>query len=135
MPPVGSPGTEDFAYWFTNGIAGSPVANVAITSYGGRDIALTNFYADDTKLKIQYLVYGPDVTNFNNAVYASFDGDSVNQQLEVRPGDSSQGMHTLPIEPTLTDLQQDYYLIAKVDVDGVVQEVNENNNRAPFLGG
>jgi Ca2+-binding RTX toxin-like protein len=132
---LGYIGPDSFTYRPTTGSYAGNVATVALQVAAAQDVAITSFYSDGTDLKIEYLVLGQSVAPFTITVYASADGTSLDQALEIHDGDNTQGRHTLTIHPTFDDPQEDYYLVAQVDSDNDVAEVNEDNNTALFLGG
>src|SRR5262249_31679393 len=102
------------------------------------DIAITNFYSDGTNLNLNYAVSGADVGPFSIALYASHDGVSLDQQLQlvdagVDPG--APGNHPLTFQPRFDDPSEDYRLLAVLDTDDDVTESNEDNNWVQFAGG
>ncbi|HEY2412410.1 MAG TPA: Ig-like domain-containing protein, partial [Pirellulaceae bacterium] len=128
---------DNFTYRFSTGQVVSNAATINIGNVTAAEIAPTAFYSDGAKLYIQYAVLGEDADlhPFSIGLYTSADGITPDQFLNqsIRVENPHQGVYTLPIIPTFTDPQTDYYLIAKVDSGGVentgeIDEANEANN-------
>lgn len=81
----------------------APNLRPAVELFEGRcllttDIAATAFYSDGIELQIDYSISGSDAGAFQLALYASANGTTLDQQLQIVSGDSSWGTlgpHTL----------------------------------------
>src|SRR5262245_3688407 len=136
-PKVGFIGNESFTYRTTDGQAASEPAAVTIQVTMSNDIAITNFFSDGVDLKVQYFVLGDynELDDVEVRVYASPDGVALGQELASGTQNLGRGLQTLTITPHFPDLQQDYYLVAKVDTASAFSESNENNNSMKFRAG
>jgi VCBS repeat-containing protein len=128
-------GIDSFTYRASDGLATSDIATVTINVAAPLDIHLTSFTSNGTNLAVNYTVSGAVPPSFSIALYQSPDGVTLGQQLQAVPGNTALGPQSTSIVSTFSDIQGDYYLIAKVDSAGVVAESNETNNTAPFAGG
>jgi hypothetical protein len=101
----------------------------------GFDVAINGFYSDGVNLKVQYFVAGGPTPSFKIGIYASSDGETPGQLLQFVNGSVFQGFYVQTISAAFPNLPEDYYLVAKLDSELGVAEVNENNNLARFAGG
>jgi len=128
-PALGYSGPDTFTYRVVSDGATSHLATVRITVHEAADLALTSFTSDGSKLWLNYLVLGSSIAPFNIAVYTSPDGTTLGQQIYLRSGDTSPGYHALGVSPSFIDPTEDFYLIARLDSGGTVEETNESNNQ------
>src|SRR5207249_2359772 len=109
-----------------------------INVIGKPDIVINSFTStsDGQNLQLSYSVNRGPAVPFNIALYASSDGTSLDQELQVVPAQSyGVGTYSQTISAAFDDPQQDYYLIAVADIDDDVAEFDETNNTAAFAGG
>src|SRR5207249_3812717 len=103
------------------------------------DVSIASFFSDSTQLKVEYLVLGSSTPPFTISVNASSDGVALEDQLALyrvqSPAERSPGLHVVSIPASFDDLTWDYYVMAKIDSAGEVQEQNEANNVARFAAG
>jgi len=107
------------------------------------DIQITGFHANasGTQMLVDYTISAPvaGLPEFDIGVYRSANGSSLDAQLTYKAisnaADRTAGEHTAAVDAVFTDLQQDYYLAAKVDSALEIAETNENNNVGFFAGG
>ena len=111
----------------------------AIRLVEAADLATTGFSSDGTDLQVSYDVTGDASSPFDIGIYRSSDGVTLDSLLTTHrvtnSADLTAGMHTVTISPAFSDVQQDYFLVAKVDANNEVAETLETNNQALFAGG
>ncbi len=148
QPNSGYAGPDTFTYRFTDDDNASTLGDDNASTLGTvslkvketPDIAITSFYSDGQKLRVQYVVLGTDSWPLEIQLYASDDGVTLDEPLgeSVEVTEASyltQGMHSFSFVPTFDDIKRDYYLMAKIDSGGDVPEHSVNNNKALFAGG
>lgn len=105
------------------------------------DLVITGFTpeAQGRSLRVYYDVVNEGAAAFDIGICQSSDGVTPGSSLCTRrvteAGDRSVGSHTVTVEPSFSDPQQDYYLMAVLDCNGEVQETSEANNATVFAGG
>jgi ELWxxDGT repeat protein len=100
------------------------------------DFTITAFHgtSDETRLRIEYSVEVV-APQFTVGIYASPDGSATGQRLWSIDAGGGLGDHTLEFTPDFDDLPEDYFLVAVVDGDNEITEIDETNNVARFSGG
>jgi Ca2+-binding RTX toxin-like protein len=133
-PDVNFIGTDSFTYQETDGLASSGTVSVSLQIVGP-DIDISSFLADgQNNVQINYSVLYTPTSSFKVSVYISHDGTSLDQEIWRGDGGTSLGTYTLSFQPTYDDWQDDHYLVAVVDSDNGVAELDETNNTARFHG-
>ena len=103
------------------------------------DLLITQFYSNGTDLLVDYDVVNEAATAFDIDITRAADGvndDAVVHSARISDAaDLAVGSHTLTIAPNFTDVQEDYWLLARIDAGGEVAETDETNNSATFDGG
>ena len=103
------------------------------------DLVVSSLYSNGQNLLVDYEIVGEAATAFDLNITRSDDGvsdDAILQSTRVSDAaDLSVGTHTLVIAPNFTDVQEDYWLLARGDAGGEISESDETNNSATFAGG
>ena len=102
------------------------------------DLSIAAFYADG-ELRIDYGIAGQDAQAFDLTVYRSSDGVTLDAPVATHRvdllADLAVGSHTSTLVVDFADVQEDYQLIAVIDVADENAESDESNNVAAFAGG
>ncbi|MHC4177104.1 MAG: hypothetical protein ACYSWU_06340, partial [Planctomycetota bacterium] len=109
---------------------------------GPPDIAITGFavnQTDSTLLDVSYHVWNSQPGAFDIGLYASVDGIDPGTLLMTQriddPTDLALGSHSVTITPDFTDVEYEYWLMARLDANSQVEEGDESNNNLLFEGG
>ncbi|MCG8586589.1 MAG: hypothetical protein MI757_17945 [Pirellulales bacterium] len=100
---------------------------------------VSSVYADGEDLLVDYEITGQAVSAFDVDITRAADGvndDAVLQSVRVSDSaDLSVGSHTLTIAPDFADVQENYWLNARVDAGNEIAETDETNNSGTFTDG
>jgi len=104
------------------------------------DIAVTGFSSNGEDLVVEYDIAYQDAMAFDIGIYRSSDGQALGTRLTSErvtgQSDLQVGIgHCVAVDAYFTDVEQDYYLIAKVDSSSEISEESETNNERLFEGG
>ena len=151
--PVNYPvGNASFPLKVTQTGGGTAVANATInvqvgqpeiyTESGDFDITPANGTTFDGQMKLWYSIANGPSAPFNVAIYASSvqspDASTLGDRLMTfrvdNPDDLNTNLHSITFRPDFVDLPKDYYLVARLDADGEVNESNETTNQVSFTG-
>ena len=104
------------------------------------DLAVAAFASDGQDWTVAYDVSNQAATAFDIGVYRSSDGVTADTLIQTRRITDSADLavgtgHTIAIDPNFTDVEQDYYLVVKLDNANENSESSETNNQAAFAGG
>ena len=109
------------------------------------NLEINGFRADGNDLVVEYTITGDeDATPFDIGVYRSADGDTVNPDVILMPATvndqakltaSAEGTsHSVTLSADFSDLDEDYYLMAVLDINQVFDEPS-GDNLLKFEGG
>ncbi len=101
------------------------------------DLVATTFDTSANQLRMTYDVVGDNAPAFDIGVYKSSDGSTLDTLLmtyEVtdankRTGSPSGEEHSVYFDAYFNDTEDDYYLVAVLDVNSEVSETDEDNNQ------
>jgi Ca2+-binding RTX toxin-like protein len=104
------------------------------------DLAVSAFEADGQDWTVTYDVNTQAATAFDVGVYRSNDGVTADTLIQTQRITNAAELavgtgHSITIDPNFTDVEQDYYLVVKLDNASENTESNEGNNQAAFAGG
>ena len=102
------------------------------------DVLISQMVSDGTDITVDYDIVGQAATAFDLDLTRSADGitdDAVLQSIRISdPADLALGAHSVTISPDFSDIQEDYWLLARIDAGNEIAETDETNNSATFSG-
>lgn len=101
------------------------------------DLSINSFTSDGVNLVVDFNISEELTTEFNIAIYRSFEGISQDQFLVSKRivGGLGIGNHQVTLPAAFSDFLADHQLIAVLDNDAEIPELDEWNNQVAFLGG
>ncbi|MHB8898168.1 MAG: hypothetical protein ACYC6Y_05435 [Thermoguttaceae bacterium] len=104
------------------------------------DLAVSAFASDGDDWTVTYDVNGQAASPFDIGIYRSGDGQTADTLIQTHrvagAADLAVGAgHAITIDPDFTDVEQDCYLVVKLDSSTENAKLSETNNQALFAGG
>ncbi len=97
------------------------------------DLVATGFRAEVDTFFVSYDINNEDATSFEIAIYRSYDGTNLDEQITTHPvtdpGDLDEATgHEIPITADISSDSDDYHLLVVLDSLAEVSETDESNN-------
>ena len=113
---------------------------ITVAEVNATDLVVISFGADGQDWTVAYDVTNQAAAAFDIGIYRSSDGLTADTWIQTKrvtnPADLALGTgHTITIDPNFTDVEQDYYLVVKLDNADENSEATETNNQAVLSGG
>lgn len=104
------------------------------------DLELTSVSADGNDVIVSYAIAAEEAPPFDIALYRSSDGVTLDARLQTVRVDGPASLavgasHWIAITPSLSNFDDDYYLIAVLDDGGEINEPDESNNQLTLGSG